>query len=414
MIWDEKRWRKDDRGEIVERAKKTARSIYSEAAAEPDKESREALSKWARESEKRSRLMDMIALAQSVPGISIAPTDLDADPWLLNCCNGTLDLRTGNLLPHKRENNLTKIAPVNYDPAAQSDIWDDFLRTATGDDAELMAFLQRAAGYSLTGDTGEEKLFFIHGPAASGKSTAIEALKATLGEYSATADFEAFLKRRDVGGPRNDIARLAGSRFVVSIEVDEGKRLAEGLVKMLTGGDTVTARFLHKEAFEFVPQFKLWLAANHEPKVSDEDTAMWRRILRVPFDHVIPDDQRDPTVKAKLKNPRLSGPAILAWAVQGCLAWQCDGLKVPEKVTAATNEYRQAMDPLTEWFDAHCVLAADAWTSSEALSKSYRQWAADNNAKPAEGRGFGQRLKARGLEHRKQNGDRGWRGVNLT
>jgi putative DNA primase/helicase len=413
LVWDGKRWRKDDAGAVVEKTKKTVRAIYAEAAAEPDKEQREALAKWARESERRHRIMDLIALAQSEPDIPVAPPDLDADPFLLNCRNGTVDLRTGSLRPHRREDSITKIAPVDYDPAARLNLWDRFLHTVTDGDSEMLSFLQRAVGYSLTGDTGEEKLFMPHGPGATGKSTFLEAFKSALGEYAATADFEAFLKRRDVGGPRNDIARLAGARLVVSIEVDEGKRLAEGLVKMLTGGDTVAARFLHKEAFEFAPQFKLWLAANHEPTVSDEDSAMWRRILRIPFEHVIPEDQRDPGIKKKLKNPKVAGPAILAWAVQGCLAWKRDGLKVPARVRAATEAYRKDMDPLKEWFDAHCVLQEDAWTSSEALRQSYQAWTKENSERPVEGRGFGQRLKDRGLVDRKQDGKRGWRGVIL-
>ena len=412
LVWDGKRWKRDDAGAVVEKAKKTVRAIYAEAAAEPDKEQREALGKWARESERRHRIMDMIALAQSEPGIPVAPLDLDADTFLFNCRKGTVDLRTGNLRPHQREDNITKIAPVDYDPAAKLELWDSFLHTVTDGDSGMMDFLQRAAGYSLTGDTGEEKLFMPHGPGATGKSTFLEAFKSALGEYAATADFEAFLKRSNVGGPRNDIARLAGARLVVSIEVDEGKQLAEGLVKMLTGGDTVAARFLHKEAFEFAPQFKLWLAANHEPKVSDEDTAMWRRILRIPFEHVIPEDQRDPAVKKKLKSPEARA-AILSWAVQGCLAWLRDGLKVPEKVRAATAEYRKDMDPLQEWFDAHCVLQADAWTASEALKKSYLGWAKENKTDAVKGRGFGQRLKERGLRDEKKEGKRGWRGVSL-
>ena len=163
---------------------------------------------------------------------------------------------------------------------------------------------------------GEEVLFLVHGPAATSKSTIIEAIKTTLGDYAQTSDFETFVKRRDAGGPRNDIARLAGSRLVVSIEVDEGKQLAEGLVKTITGGDTVTARYLYHESFEFKPAFKLWLVANHAPKVDPDDDAMWRRIHLIPMVCQVPAHSRDPKIKAHLRDPTLAGPAILQWLLK--------------------------------------------------------------------------------------------------
>ena len=273
-------------------AKDTVTSIYSEAAEAPDEKTRTELATWALRSEAVERIKAMLSLAESEPDIPVEPKCLDADPMLLNCDNGTVDLHTGKLREHRRQDLITKLALVIYDLDARSDLWDEFLSEATGGDDALVIFLQRAAGYSLTGDTSEEVLFFIHGPQAAGKSTFVEAIKTVLGGYATTADFEAFLSRREVGGPRNDIARLAGSRFVASIEVDEGKKLAEGLVKMLTGGDTVTARKLYQEAFEFRPTFKLWLAANHTPRVREDDEAMWRRILTVPFIHTVPKGQR--------------------------------------------------------------------------------------------------------------------------
>ena len=265
----------------------------------------------------------------------------------------------------------------------------------------------------------------MHGPAASGKSTFIEALKATLGDYATTADFEAFLSRRDVGGPRNDIARLAGARFVASIEVDEGKRLAEGLVKMLTGGDTVSCRFLHQEFFEYTPQFKLVLAANHAPKVREDDEAMWRRILRVPFEHVIPKDERDPLVKATLRDPTVAGPAILAWTVKGCLEWQSKGLGVPPRVEQATSAYREQMDPLKGFLDECCILGPDEWVSANDLRAAYEMWAKENGERDLlRGRTWGEKLRGRGCrpEHRRvqdsttgrERVTRGWVGIRLA
>ncbi|MDP8952539.1 MAG: phage/plasmid primase, P4 family, partial [Actinomycetota bacterium] len=243
----------------------------------------------------------------------------------------------------------------------------------------------------------------------------LEALKATWGDYAATADFEAFLARRDAGGPRNDIARLAGKRLVISIEVDEGKRLAEGLIKMITGGDTVTARFLYREAFEFVPQFKLTLAANHAPRVRDDDEAMWRRILRVPFESVVPKNERDPAVKKALRDPEASGAAILAWAVRGCLEWQREGLGVPPAVEEATREYRKGQDPLRGFLSECCILSTDSWTYAGELREAYEKWAKENGEQDlVKGREWGERLRAHGgVADKAAKGRRIWRGVGL-
>src|SRR5688572_2590910 len=237
--------------------------------------------------------------------------------------------------------------------------------------------MQRAFGYSTTGDTSDEVLFLIHGPAATSKSTIIEAIKATLGDYARTADFETFVKRRDVGGPRNDIARLAGSRLVVSIEVDEGKQLAEGLVKMITGRDTVTARKLYQESFEFKPAFKLFLVTNHAPKVDPDDDAMWRRIHVIPLICQVPEHLRDPKVKAHLTDPVAAGPAILQWLLKGCLDWQREGLKIPAVVQQATDEYRASQDSFGDFISDCCVLESDAWVSSEDLHEEFDSWSSD-------------------------------------
>ena len=310
-----------------------------------------------------------------------------------------------------RADLITRLCPVQYDPAARSPVWDRFLEQATGSDRDVSKFLQRAIGYSLTGATTEEVLFFVHGPGGSGKSTFLEAIKAVLGEYGKSADFETFISRRDAGTIRNDIAELAGRRFVVSIEVDEGKKLAEGLVKLLTGGDTVRARFLYQEAFDYVPQFKLWLAANHAPKVRHDDSAMWRRILRIPFDQVIPKEKRDPSLKARLKDVNESGPAILAWAVEGCLRWQEERLQVPEAVSDATEQYRLDMDPLKDFIADCCVLHPAAWAPAAQLRHAYEEYCKQNGQKhllpPRE---FTDGLKSRGCTRDRH----GWLGVGLS
>lgn len=418
FVWDGHRWRVDDSGTVQWLAKLTARHIYVEAAQESDDAKSKELGRWALRSAGEYRLRAMLTRAESE--LAVTQDQFDADPWALNCRNGTLDLRTGELRTHHPADMITRLAPVEYDQFASLPLWDRFLREATNDDGELIRFLARCAGYTIAGSSIEERLFFVHGPQASGKSTFLEALKATLGDYAATADFETFLQRSFVGGPRPDIARLAGARMVGSVEVAEGKRLAEGLIKLLSGGDTVTTRFLYKGEFEFIPQFTLWLAANAAPRARHDDLALWRRILKIPFDKTVPKEKRDPGVKATLRNPDIAGAAILAWMVQGCLDWQAVGLQVPERVEQATEAYRLDQDPLREFVAECCVLHTNAWTSAKDLRAAYKEWGSDNGVGEkalVNGRKWGQGLRARGCsrEQRRVQGKvtAGWWGIGL-
>lgn len=419
LIWNGTRWQCDTTGEIQRLAKRTAQSIYSETAQAKTKEKREQIAAWATRSESEKSINAMISLARSEPSIVITPAELDTNPYQLNCLDGTIDLRTGRLHRHRREDLITKLAPVTYDPKARDETWERVLRDATGANFELQDLMQRGFGYSITGDTGEEILFLVHGPAATSKSTIIAAIKETLGDYALTADFETFVKRRDSGAPRNDIARLAGSRLVVSIEVDEGKQLAEGLVKMITGGDTVTARRLYQESFEFKPAFKLWLIANHAPKVDPDDDAMWRRIHLIPLIRQVPKHMRDPKVKAHLTNPTIAGPAILQWLLEGCLEWQRDGLKIPTVVQQATDDYRNSQDSFADFISDCCVSDSNAWASSDALRKAFAEWSNERgngwlNGDSLSDKAFAMKLQRFGCSSRKGTGGvRGWSGIRL-
>jgi putative DNA primase/helicase len=414
LVWDGRRWQRDCDGEVVRRARRMARSIYAEAAGGATESERKQLAAWAAKSESEPRLRAAIALAQYDPAIVLRPGDLDADPFLLNVENGTIELRTGELHEHRRADLLTKLAPVAFRPDADMGEWLRFLARVTDCDPELEAFLRRAVGYTLTGDASEEVLLFAHGPAATGKTTFLDALRATLGDYGATADFETFLARRGESGIRSDVARLVGARMVVGVEVDEGKRLAEGLLKQLTGGDTVTARFMYRDFFEFRPQFKLWLAANHRPRVSAEDEAIWRRIVQVPFTEVIPEPEQDPEVKRRLREDPDSRAGILRWAVQGCLDWQGDGLKVPARVREYTAEYRAENDPIAEWLETCCVVRQDASATASELRTSYAAWAEHNGERPVSPQRLAAAFRARGFERERDRNERRWLGVGLN
>ena len=380
-VWNSITWITDKKGEILRMAKKTVRENYKRAGDCEDDKQRKAIASHARKSESARAIQAMITLAQSEPGIAIELNQFDTNKWLFNCNNGTLNLKTGKLQLHDRKDLITKLAPVEYDSNAKLKLWDDFLDTATKNDKELQSYLQRAVGYSLTGEVSEEKIFFISGAAGTGKSTFIEAIKSTLGDYAQTADFETFISKNSNGNARNDIAALVGARFVSSIEVEKGKRLAEGLVKLITGGDTVTARFLYQEYFSFIPQFKLWLVANDKPKIDSEDDGMWRRIIPINFDHAIPEGERDPAVKETLKNPEIAGPAILAWAMQGCLMWQEQGLKITESIKQNRTNYKTEMDYVKQYVDEYCELDESSVVVKQALYIQYQQWCKNSGIK---------------------------------
>jgi putative DNA primase/helicase len=412
-VWVGTRWRKDETALVTAKARESVLTLYTEAASVQDKAQREAILSAAKRGLSAHGQGSVVSLAATDQRIVVLPANLDADVWLLNCLNGTVDLRTGSLRVHQRKDLITKLAPVKYDPVAHLELWDRFLKDVTGGDEEFVAFLQRAAGYSLTGDNSEEVFFFVHGPTRTGKSTFLEALKATLGDYAMTADFDAFLRRQDVGRPRDDIARLAGSRMVISIEVDKGRRLAEGLVKQITGGDSISARHLYKRAFEHVPGYKLWLAANDAPEMTGQDKALWRRIARVPFETSIPDERRDPEVKRRLRDPKTSGPAILAWAVRGCLEWQKHGLRPPVKIRKATDDLQAEMDPLAGFLAECCLLRPNAWVSSANLRAAYERWARESGESPLRPRELAERLSACGCSQDRRSMGRGWKGLEL-
>lgn len=411
--FDGRRWRRDTDGEPIRRAKAVARGMLTEAGGIDDDRERKAHVAHALRSESEQKLRAAVTLASTEAGIVAQAHELDADTLLFNVENGTLDLRTGRLREHRRADLLTKLAPAAYHGDATSPTWARFLHDLTGGDHDQERFLQRAVGYTLTGNTDEEVLFFAHGPAATGKSTFLEALKGTLGDYGTTADFDAFLARRGDGGVRSDIARLAGARLVIGVEVDDGKRLAEGLLKQLTGGDTVTARFMYRDYFEYRPQFKLWLAANHRPRVSAEDEAIWRRIVQIPFRHVVPAAERDPALKRELTTDPAARAAILSWALEGCLAWQRNGLAVPAVVRDYTAEYRAENDPLGDWLASHCHFEATAVTSAGALRESYTTWAEANGERPVSAKAIAAALSARGCQLARQARIRTWRGIAL-
>jgi putative DNA primase/helicase len=351
----------------------------------------------------------MVRLAQSEPGVPVRLEELDTDPWRLNVPNGTLDLRTGALHPARPADLLTKLAGVAYDPTAPCPQWERFLGTVLNQDADLIRFLQKALGYTLTGDTREQCLFLLYGTGANGKSTLLTTVRKVCGDYARQTPTETLLlKRGDAIG--NDVARLCGARFVVAVEAEGGRRLAEVLVKQLTGGDTVAVRYLYQEAFEYAPTFKLFLAVNHKPVVQGTDNAIWRRMRLIPFAVTIPIEAQDRELGDKLQTEL---PGILRWMVEGCLAWQREGLGIPQAVQSATEGYRGEQDVLAQFLTERCSLGQGEQVKSSDLYAEYAGWCAQAGESRLSPRELASRLQEGGYtKHRYKDGNM-WRGLTL-
>jgi len=375
------------------------------------------LEDWVRASGSHGHLRDMVRLAESDPRVVVLPEDLDSNPWLLAVQNGTVDLRTGELRDPEPADLITKLAPVNYepglDPATACPLWLRFLDTVFNSDQELIKYVQRAVGYSLTGSTREEVFFLLWGSGANGKTTFLETLHALLGEYGKQSDFTTFLNTGKSPGVRNDIARLRGARFVSAVETDSNTKLAAATLKQITGGDTVVARFLYGEHFEFKPELKLWLAVNHKPDNPDTSEGMWRRLRLIPFTVAIPDSERDKDLKEKLKNEL---PGILAWAVQGCLTWQQYGLHEPDSIQAATNEYRAEQDTLSQFLESCCEVEHSntyRGVQSTDLYERYKAWCSRNGEFALSQKALAPLLKERGFTTKRIRGYVYWYGLQL-
>jgi len=425
VIWDGRRWARDRTGEAVRRAKETVRSLYGEAAALGEEAARRDLAKHALRSEEQRRIAGMMELARSDERISLLPEILDADGthYLLNVLNGTLDLRTGVLSLHQPGHYITKLAPVRYDPAVTCSAWEGFLARVVPD-PEVRAFLQRFAGYALTGDTSEQAFCLLYGTGANGKSTFLETLKALLGDYAHKADFETFLEARAArdrkGVPRVDLLELAGRRVVIAIETTEGRQLDATTVKELTGGDTLTARGLyHAELTSFRPQAKLFLAANHRPEIRDATEAIWRRVFEVPFTVTIPEAERDPGLPERLRQPGEQA-GILNWLLEGCLAWQAASspprLRPPQEVRRATHAYREDQDVIGPFLAARCVREPSARATGKILRTAYVAWCQESEEQELGEKVFSRALEEHGFRRergRDRNRTRGWVGIRL-
>ena len=408
IVWAGSRWERDEAGRSHLLAKETVRGIYQEAAGAEDEDRRKALAKHAARSEAEAKIRAMLELAKSE--VPISPNELDPAPWLLNVPNGTVDLRTGELREHRREDLLTKMAGADYDPRAVAPTWSATLERSLPS-KELRQFFQKLCGYAFSGDVSEHILAVLYGTGANGKSTILNALLTAAGDYGMQAAPDLLVAKK--GSHPTEVADLFGMRLVASIEVEDGRRLAESLVKQLTGGDKVRARKMRQDFWQFDPTHKVFMAVNHKPEVRGTDTAIWRRLRLIPFEQTIPPTEQDKKLPQKLEAEL---PGILAWCVAGCLEWQRGGLQAPEEVCKATAGYRSEMDVIGAFLQDECEIGSEFKEPFTTLYKRYEEWCEDGGERAETRRKFNARLKERGRFEARRSGPGGsneWRGLRL-
>lgn len=316
---------------------------------------------------------------------------------------------------HRREDYITKLAPVIYNPEATAPTWGAFLKSVFPGKPHVITFLQKAVGYSLTGDTREQCLFFLYGTGANGKTTFIRTIQEMMGDYAKQAPPDLLMAKYATEHPTG-LADLAGARLVVCIEAQEGKRLAEALVKQMTGQDRMKARRMREDFWEFVPTHKVWLVANHKPRIRGTDYAIWRRIRLIPFTVTFhppeseDEPKQDPLLAEKL---RAEHSGILNWAIAGCRAWQQEGLAAPEEVRAATEAYREESDVIGMFLAERCLIDPTEWAKAGDLYRAYVEWCQANGERPVNQTIFGGKLSEKGLEHARPGGIHTWRGISL-
>lgn len=385
LAWDGCRWSKDATRHVFDKVRKVCRAASSECADDV-----------------KQRLAIRLTSGQTVYAVeNLARCDRrqaatveqwDSDSWLLNTPGGIVDLHTGILRNAKREDYCTKI--TGGAPGGDCPLWLAFLDRITAGERELQYFLQRMAGYILTGATYEHALFFLYGTGANGKSVFINTISGAMGDYAKTAPIETFIASSGEHHP-TDIAGLQGARLVTSVETEDGRRWAENKLKALTGGDRIAARFMRQDFFEFLPQFKLVIAGNHKPGLRTVDEAMRRRFNLLPFTVTIPASERDAKLTDKLQ---AEWPGILQWAIEGCLAWQREGLNAPAIVKGATADYFTAEDALGQWIEECCVEGRKYWTAGATLFANWREWCERSAEHPGSQKRFSQALQVRGFQ----------------
>ncbi|MDR0908895.1 MAG: DUF5906 domain-containing protein [Spirochaetaceae bacterium] len=410
LVWEGKRWKTDDGPLIHEKGLEVIRDMYELMNEAHSWREADEIERKVKQVESVRRRKAMIESASLKKEIEIKSQEVDTDPELLNVENGTVNLRTGVLQEHCKENMITKMAKVTYDPNADCPLWKQFIREIMGNNPDLITFLQVVAGWAVTGDTSEQCMFFLYGSGANGKSTFLNVLMKILGDYAMSSSTETFMKKNSEQ-ISNDIARLRGARFVTTAEAEEGRRLSETLIKQITGNDSMTARFLYGEFFTFTPSFKIFMATNHKPSIRGTDHGIWRRIKLIPFTTTIPYEKMDRNLEEKLLS---EASGILNWLIEGAMAWyEVGGLVEPLCISNATKEYKEEMDLFGAFLSDRCLQKPNAKVQVSKLSNAFAEWCEKNNERSCSGHFVSNRMKQMGFQQERNSKARYWVGIEL-
>lgn len=411
LIWDGKRWSENAGHKVTQMAIRSIEKLRSQRDTLSGVDERKELDRHVKSSMKVTGIRAMIALAHDFESVQVKAKDLNAKPWLLNTPSGTLDIKRRVLSRHKREDLLTRMIGTEFDKDAQCPQWLDFLDTIMGGDQEMVAYLRRAVGYCMTGNTDEQCMFVLYGAGRNGKSTFLQAVRELLGDYAKQASMDTFMYKYRGGSASDDLANLQGARMVVASESEENARLSESLIKQITGGGSITARRLYENLQEFIPEFKIWLDTNHKPVVKGTDLGIWRRIRLIPFTVTIPEEKIDPDMLQKLRE---EFPGILTWAAQGAKEWQDHGLGHPAAMEQATRDYRIEMDTIGRFISDCCLTGTTSEynITTRRLYELYERWVEENGEfQKLSKRHLGLKLQERGFEQGRNHCGRFWSGL---
>ncbi len=414
LTWDAKRsrWEEDKTHRMSGMMKRAARRRSEGASQTKDRDAakRKQQFSWALQSENRYRIDAALELAKSENPISDDGDRWDGDSWLFGAQNGVVDLRTGGFRPATQKDAITKFSRVRFDRDAKCPRFEKFLQEIFGTDTEMLEYLGKAVGYSLTGSTKEQCLFACYGEGSNGKSTLLEIILYIMGDYGIDLPFSV-LEAKQYSSTPGEGVNLPGARFAKAVEVRKGRRLDEARVKSWTGGDTITVRPLYRNSFSFQPTHKLWLAFNDKPEISDDSNAMWRRVRLIPFTRTFDHEKAD---KGLLEELKREASGILNWAISGCLAWQRNGLKTPTVVKDATREYEAESDPLALFFEDCCEMNASFRLTKGALWTAYQNWCRANKETPCSRKVFADKMKRRDFGETSDGKARFWTGLRLN
>lgn len=411
LRWDGKRWERIDDDQVLRHAEKTVELMEGEIQEAFMKRCLEKLTKWHDRSQSLPRLKAMIKLAQSDGQLKVDAGRFDSMPRLLNLPNGTLNLDTFKLQPHRRDDLLTRVAPTKYAPGAECPLFRSFIETIFAGDRDLMAYVQRALGYALLGSNPEHALFVLHGDGANGKSVLLQAVRAAIGlDYATQGNASTLIAGGRGTRIRDDLANLKGYRFVAMSETDDAGRLDEALVKWITGGEPIRCRKLYQNEIEYLPQFTIYLATNHRPAIRNTDKGIWRRIHLVPFGVSIPEEEQDTALQDKLAEER---EGILVWLLDGLKDYLDSGLRPPVQVADALRLYHEDSDLLGHFLAADCVTGAQEKAGARELYEAYQRYAVESADSPLNLREFKRQMQRRGFSQIREGKGIFWKGIGV-